>query len=138
MRRLLAMTSALWGPVACGTYAIGDPMPPPPKCPGIAQSIRASVSRSGDTVTLRLEAPTAPSASYVVPPQITVGENVVVTGLTSGVDGLTIVMKIVDDRYDGWGVGVGVMCGGTFGSIAVYLERSRDGGDLTISQIDDQ
>ena len=139
MQRMLTVAGALWGGTACSNdaYNYGDPLPPPPKCPGVAATIRGRVTIDGDVVTLTLAAPTAPDASFVTPPQIVVAGDLVLTGVAFGDGELVITMKFVAHVYDVQNVGVGVQCRGTFGSVVAYVETPRDGGPPGVDIIDD-
>jgi hypothetical protein len=142
MKRLLAFTAAV-GATACGHdhgYAVVDPMPPPPRCPGVAQTITASVAWRQDEVGLAdgtkakrwrivvtLSAPTMAGARIVPPTPGTAIEPPPSSDPSQPIyeptpaGGVVVTFDGEDAKDHGWGQ-IECECGGARGVIAIYVE----------------
>ena len=75
LRRLAAAAGTAATIGACSAYSVVDPVPPPARCAGLADSIDATVARkTATTVVLTMGKPRFDGAAYVIePPAVTGG-----------------------------------------------------------------
>jgi hypothetical protein len=150
MKRLLAFATAV-GASACDHshgYGVVDPMPPPPRCPGVAQTITASAAWRQDEVphadgtkemrwriVVTLSAPTFAGAKLPPPSPPSPATSTSTSATTvmatpepyaptfepTPAGGVVVTFDAENARTRGYS-GVECDCGSTHGLVAIYIE----------------
>jgi hypothetical protein len=139
LRRLAAAAGTAATISGCSSYAVVDPIPPPSRCAGLADSIDATVTRkTATTVVLTMSKPRFNGATYVIEPPTVTGGMLVSSDIKP--DAATFEIEVpsrpTSDRVF---VSLSMMCPNGPSHVSAYFlpEEVRDAGTIAVRVVDE-